>query len=144
MQTTANRLCPLHVTPETIENYRQNNPELVIRDAADYLGLSEEECDGLRKILLARGVNKWLKVRRDLIAYKKRVKHQIKELHARRMDAKAAGRYHEANGLWHAEKALIQVRADLCRMCKSARWVIWPRSCSRNALKAMNTIRCAD
>jgi len=64
-------------SPQNIWNYKQNHPEFVIRDLKKF-GISDEIQNIVRQSMLCRGINKWLKVRRDLIAYKKQIKHQIK------------------------------------------------------------------
>jgi len=68
------------LTPKTINNFRQNSPELIIRDAKNFLGLNDKQCEILKNILLARGVNKWLKARRDIIKFKNEIKQEIIEL----------------------------------------------------------------
>jgi len=128
------------VTPKNIWNFRQNNPELVVNDARIYLGLNEKQCDILRKILLARGVNKWFKVRRDLIAYKKLIKHQIVAVqNQRRMMPQLSKQ------LKPLHLTLSKIRSDLRAMCKTDRWQIWPKLGSHHKeLKAMNTITASD
>jgi len=67
------------VNPVNIWNYKQNHPELVIEDIRR-MGASDHIMEIVRTSMLARGINKWLKVRRDLIAYKKKLRNDIKEL----------------------------------------------------------------
>ena len=122
------------VTPKTIWNFRQNNPELIIQDLGLYLDLDDEQKELVRKVLLARGVNKWFKVRRDLIAYKKQMRNTIKAL------------YSEHN---KENKELIKlaesVRHNLKVLCKTDRWQIWPRLGSHHKeLRAMNTLTASD
>ena len=106
------------LNPETINNFRQNTPELVIRDARRMLSLNEEQCQILRDILLARGINKWLKARRDIIRYKEKVKESIKYIQSTYKKGDVA------------QKATLQVlnlvRRDLRIICHQSRWVIWP------------------
>ena len=66
--------------PSNIWNFRQNHPELVIRDCIQYGAMTPYQLEVVRQSMLCRGINKWLKVRRDLIAYKKQIKHEIKQL----------------------------------------------------------------
>ena len=66
------------VSPENIFNYKQNHPELVIKDLKEF-NIPESIQSIVRQSMLCRGINKWLKVRRDLIAYKKQIKHIIKD-----------------------------------------------------------------
>ena len=130
------------VTKTNIYSFRQNNPELVVRDAREYLDLTEEECNILRTILLARGINKWLKVRRDLIAYKKQLKHTIKAIENQRKMVKGTPNYIV---LREVSKALQSVRYTLRVLCKTDRWQIWPQLGSHHKeLSAMNTIRASD
>lgn len=140
------------VSPRTIWNLKQNNPELVIEDAKEYLGLNEEQCELLRTIMLARGINKWLKVRRDLIAYKKQIKHKIKEIEKYKCKLKqqikdfgySENVYREYLANKEVHKQLMQIRGDLKALCMTDRWQIWPRLTSRDALRQMNSIKCAD
>jgi hypothetical protein len=140
------------VSPKTIWNFKQNNPELVVEDARQYIGLNEEQCELLRTILLARGVNKWLKVRRDLIAYKKQIKHQIKRVTEEIKAAKSLLRDDPQNQriitqrivLKETLKILEAVRGDLKALCMTDRWQIWRPSTSRRVLKEMNSITCSD
>ena len=131
------------VTPQNIWNFRQNNPELIIQDARNYLGLNKEQCQILRIILLARGVNKWLKVRRDLIAYKKQLKHKIKAIEKIRLCYPK--RTKENLIYMQISKTLQQVRSTLKCLCKTDRWQIWPQLGSHHKeLKAMNTLKASD
>ena len=140
------------VSPRTIWNFKQNNPELVIEDVKEYLELNEEQCEMLRTIMLARGINKWLKVRRDLIAYKKQIKHEIKEIEKRKFKLKQEMKdfgyservYREYLAYKEVHKKLMQIRGDLKGLCMTDRWQIWSKSTSRDALRQMNSIRCAD
>jgi hypothetical protein len=140
------------VSPRTIWNFQQNNPELVIKDAKEYLGLNEEQCELLRTIMLARGVNKWLKVRRDLIAYKKQLKHELKNVGKQANELKQYMKENGFNEKIHHQyivskelhKKLCQIRGDLKALCMTDRWQIWPKSTSSKVLKQMNSITCAD
>jgi len=144
------------VSPRTIWNFRQNNPELVIQDAKDYLGLSDEQCKVLRLILLARGVNKWLKVRRDLIAYKTLIKLRIRELNKEvpelrermKLFPRGTPENNKAYTEWRVKrqelKTLTEVRGVLRSLCHSDRFVEWKPSVSRHVLKEMNTIRVGE
>lgn len=57
------------------QHFRQNHPELIIRDLADHVNP-----ELTRFILKKRGVNKWFAVRRLLIQLKDRWKNRITEL----------------------------------------------------------------
>lgn len=56
----------IEVSEANIWNFRQNNPELVVRDLEKLFNLNEEQKEQVRTVLMARGVNKWFKVRRDI------------------------------------------------------------------------------
>ena len=144
------------LTPKNIWNFRQNNPELVIKDAKEFLDLDNEQCRVLRQIMLARGINKWLKVRRDIIAYKKIIKHQIKDTQKslivnketlKRTTYKSVPYYlllREKYMLKNRLKMLEIIRRDLKKMCMTDRWQIWKPSTSNSILREMNTITTSD
>ena len=128
------------ITPQTIYNFRQDNPELIIKDAQEYLGLNEIQCEILRKILLARGVNKWLKVRRDLIAYKKQIKHEVRAIVELRQTS-----YEAKKQFLPLLKFAESVRRTLRQLCKTNRWQIWPQLGSHHReLRSMNSLWASD
>ena len=107
------------LSPETINCFRQNSPELIIRDARRMLNLDEEQCEVLRKILLARGVNKWFKARRDII----KLQHQLKE----RIIA-LNNNYQKSNPVHKTSITLLnEFRESLRDICHQPRWVEWPK-----------------
>ena len=145
----------------TIWNCKQNHPELVIEDCKKY-GFTESV---VRQSMLARGINKWLKVRRDLIAYKKLVKHDIRDLLKQitklkkemsknyccpkdvETKKKTIWEYKKYNQLltnYLIHKELLKhkeiVRRDLKQLCMTERWQIW----ERKRLQEMNTITASD
>ena len=131
------------VSPRTIWGFRQNHPELVIRDLREYLGLDEEQLEFVRTVLLARGINKWLKVRRDLIAYKKQKKHAIKQVVAERLTKEKGSS--EYRILTERLKQLNEVRGTLKGLCMTERYQVWPKNCSiGSTLKTMNTLKSSD
>jgi hypothetical protein len=157
----------IDATPQNIWNYRQNHPELVVKDIRDFsseLELDNETVSALsiavRLSLLCRGVNKWLKVRRDLIAYKKQLKHKIKVINItipilkRKMTESYVDyntgsisqvvQYHREREQYliakESLKLLQSFRSDLKRLCMTERWQVW----EGKTLKDMNTIRCSD
>lgn len=65
---------PLAVCKENINHLRQNKPTYVAKDMEELFGVPRH---ATYKILLARGVFKWLSVRRDLIRLKDAMKKQI-------------------------------------------------------------------
>ena len=107
------------LSPKTINSFRQNSPELIIRDAQRMLDLNEEQCEVLRQILMARGVNKWLKVRRDII----KLQHELKD---------EITRFQKVYRKWNPVhkvtlKLLNRFRNRLRKICHQPRWVEWPR-----------------
>jgi len=106
-----------------INNMRQNHPELIVRDLSTYVSP-----DITRQVLLYRGVNKWLRVRRLLIQLKDRWREEIKVLEAKKKQAKTDGdikKYHQLQG---AVKALIDCRCQVRALCHSPREVNFPES----------------
>jgi hypothetical protein len=107
------------LSPETINNFRQNSPELVVRDARRMLELNDAQCEILRKILLARGVNKWLKARRDIIKLQHELKVRIIVLNQS---------YEKRNPVHRTSmKLLTEFRERLRQICHQPRWVEWPK-----------------
>ena len=107
------------LTPETINNFRQNSPELVVRDAQVLLRLDQKQCEILRQILLARGVNKWLKARRDIIKLKNETRDEIKT-------------FMKVYRKWNPEhkvkmKLLTTYLGKIRKICHQKRWVEWPK-----------------
>jgi len=144
-------ICPLQcncsscqeISEKTIWNFRQNHPELVVRDLQEHFKLSDEDCEVVRRILLARGVNKWLKVRRDLIAFKKQLRNLIKAIECER---EALWKGHpRRRQLLEKSKAPQYCRSILKKLCMTDRMQVWPvdRSISEG-LRSMNTLRAAD
>jgi hypothetical protein len=107
------------LSPETINRFRQNSPELVIRDAKQMLGLDDAQCEILRQILLARGVNKWLKARRDIIKLQHELKEQVVALNKNYQRENPAHRT--------AMKLLTEIREKIRKICHQPRWVEWPK-----------------
>ena len=105
------------LSPETINNFRQNSPELVIRDAKEMLGLDDDQCNVLKNILLARGINKWLKARLDIIKLKNDIKDEIVELQ------KIYQKWNPAHK--QTMRILTRVRSDIRAICHQNRWVEW-------------------
>ena len=131
------------VSPRTIWGFRQNHPELVIRDCKEYLGMNDEELEFMRTVLLARGINKWLKVRRDLIAYKKQIKHEIKKTYNERLTKEKGSKDYLV--LKERLKVLNSVRGTLKGLCMTERYQVWPKNCSiGSSIRSMNTIKCSD
>jgi hypothetical protein len=110
---------PLEARPENIWNYRQNKPSYVCRDLEALAGVPQ----GLTaRILVARGVTKWLAVRRRLIVLKNAWKEQIRTLHGQQAKAKRDRDFYYRKGYL---AALEQCRAEVRELCHSERWA-WP------------------
>ena len=154
----------LDATPKNIWNYQQNHPELVIKDLKEY-GYGDDVQTLVRQSMLCRGINKWLKVRRDLIAYKKLIKHDIKTLTIELSILKSdmTNKYCTINHVINNEKTQEQLyeyfkartkyevakeilkeksktRHDLKKLCMTERWQIW----QGRKLNEMNSIKASD
>jgi hypothetical protein len=106
------------LSPDTIYSFRQNSPELIIRDAKRMLHLDDDQLEILRRILLARGVNKWFKARRDIIKLRHEIKKRISEL---------LGCYKKWNPVHKMKLALLNCFYErLENICHQPRWVEWP------------------
>lgn len=130
------------VSPKTIWNFRQNHPELVIRDLREYLGLDEEKLEFVRTVMLSRGINKWLKVRRDLIAYKKQLRKEIKQTVG---DLENTPKFDKK---WYLLKERLKilsgVRGTLKGLCMTERWQIWEKDGHiREGIRKMNSIKAS-
>lgn len=151
-----------------IWGYKQNHPELIIKDIGKWFPvpfLKQYVIKLVRQSMLCRGINKWLKCRRDLIAYKKIKKHEIKqftlakaaaleELKSKTFDLRLLEtgeksipdllNYMAAERKFHIIKALLkekeEVRGSLKAICMTERWQIW----ENKELKEMNSIECSD
>lgn len=76
LSTLSTDLDPTQAMPNNIEMFRQNKPSRIVRDLVA-LGLTSEQA---YEVLLARGVFKWMSVRRSLIKQKDIWKEQINEI----------------------------------------------------------------
>lgn len=118
---------PLDCKPENIWNYAQNKPSLIAQDMAEIYGVPPE---GTLRILMARGVFKWLNVRRELIKLKNGWKKSITEHQYKYLDQKCKlfnnnkpsdhFRYGYTKG-YH--DALTKCRNEVRALCHSERWV---------------------
>lgn len=147
-----------------IWNYRQNHPELVVNDCK-YYGFTEGQASIVRQSLLVRGINKWLKVRRDLIAYKLQIRSEIKLLHAKVcvLKLETTALFCTKRQVLSGEKSLFDldayyrkrteyistkerlkllqnIRRTLKKLCMTDRWQIWE---GKN-LRKMNTLKAGD
>jgi hypothetical protein len=97
------------VTPNTIWNSQQNHPELVVQDARREFGLTDEQCEKLRFILMNRGINKWLYARILFIDLKHDVKDMLKNATPKTTEY----------------KLLQQLNTRMQNIAKMPRWVEW-------------------
>ena len=114
---------PIEANPGNIWEYPQNRPELVIRDLEKATGLDSWGRMVVSAILLARGVNKWLANRKKFIRLKHEIRKEITNLHQEMEKAKQDKNYVHRQYLRGRLSALVQVREDLRKICKSERWV---------------------
>lgn len=106
---------PLAVSPDNIWCYPQNRMRLVLRDMERF-GVPQEIT---RRVLLARGVYKWMSCRRDIIKLKDNLKVEIRGLHEL---SRVIPRGRERDMLMARLHALEEVRAELRGICHSERW----------------------
>ena len=94
----------------TIWNFAQNKPSLIVQDIiAKY---PEIDPDFIYKVLLQRGVFKWLSVIRELIWLKNEWRKEIRKLNCKKTQ--------EEKGYY---KALLKCRRHIRQLCHSERWV---------------------
>lgn len=120
---------PMYVKKTNIWSFRQNRPTLVARDFFDLFGIP---FTATYRILLARGVLKWLSVRRDLIktkdAWRARINttlSTIRTLKTAKVGADERSRHRlERELAWQRGylAALNECRQDVRRLCHSDRW----------------------
>ena len=106
------------LTPELIWNIEQNKPSLVAKDLQAF-GVPSKIT---HSILLARGVYKWLSVRRQLIKLKNVWKTRISETLAKLKEAKRERNGYEVGYLRGYLKAYEECRAEVRTLCHSKRW----------------------
>lgn len=110
------------VTPDNVWQFRQNKVRYIIRDLADRFCLDEAGKKAVALCLMARGVCKWLHVRRDLIRLKDEWKRDI----TRRNNVVA---FMRAGTCEHSREAgelamLVRCREQVRELCHSERWVL--------------------
>lgn len=110
--------CPILLNERTIWSYRQNIPELVVQDCIKEFGLSEEQAEKLRMILLVRGVNKWLYARRKFLDLKHKTKAMLKEA-MERGDKKEI-------------RTIEKIYVPMQNIARLPRWIEWPKTVTRN------------
>ncbi|MFA5395442.1 MAG: hypothetical protein WC346_05410 [Methanogenium sp.] len=108
---------------DDINNYRQNHPELIVKDLA---GSATSEV--IRSVLKYRGVNKWLRVRRLLIQVKSNWRDRLNQLKVERAAAKEARDWKTYHRLGGYMEALADCRQQVRALCHSPRNVDFPLS----------------
>jgi len=106
------------LSPKTIWNYKQNKPTLIVHDFESH-GVPAEVT---YRILLTRGVFKWLSVRRDLIKLKNTWKFRITSTISKIHDAKKQKDYGRLMWLRGYLKAYEECRGEIRALCHSERW----------------------
>jgi hypothetical protein len=105
---------------KTISNYRQNKPTLIVKDLEKY-GVP----GGVTyRILLARGVFKWLARRRDLIKLKIQWRKQTTWVIEMIQSAKAQKNYKRRMYYKGYLAGLEMCRRDIEALCHSERWTV--------------------
>lgn len=117
------KLNPLEVTERTIPQYKQNKISLITTDLSELAGVDPMVT---AKVLMARGVYKWLEARRLLIALKDYWKSEISamqglltEYNHRRLSPKE---YVKKRRLAAQMNQLIECREAICTICHGPRW----------------------
>jgi len=100
-----------------IDGFHQNHPELIVADLSVYA-----PSEKVREVLKLRGVNKWLRVRRLLIALKHRWRERIVELEEQKRKLPKR----EQAELRGYIKALVDCRQQVRALCHSPRDVDFP------------------
>ena len=106
------------LTPNGINSFKQNRPCLIAADLSE-LGIPHDTTYG---ILLARGVFKWLAVRRDLIRLKDDWKGHITVIIATIREAKRVGDHYHHAYLKGYLRGYEECRARVRELCHSERW----------------------
>ena len=112
-------LHPLDVRPDNIWQYAQNKPSLICRDLEDLADVPQEVT---AKVLMARGVYKWLAVRRDLILLKDEWKDELTRLYRAIENREVVRNSPEHHRMVGRMKALEECRAQVRELCHSERW----------------------
>ena len=106
---------PLSVSESNIDHFRQNKPHHIADDLEQIFGVPK---DATYKILLSRGVFKWLSVRRDLIKLKDEWKREItttlEALHSCKGDMSLQHRTWYLRGYLAAKNEDREAIRDLC------------------------------
>lgn len=139
------------VDKKRIYSEKQNYPELVVEDIIELIRpfieflatnkQQEEAEEDMRNkiyaILLKRGVNKWLFVRKMLVRLKKKYQQKIKDITQTLQEDKERYKSGDIPQLydslsnkeyWKLKgelKAYMKIREELKLLCFTPRWVVW-------------------
>jgi hypothetical protein len=109
----------LRVQRENIWGYKQNKPSLI----ADDLHLMGVPRAATLRVLMARGVFKWFHAREQLIAFKDRLKTELRDLQAlQRQPARTAHAHWQKVERRGQIKAVERMRAHIRGICHGQRW----------------------
>jgi len=108
---------PLDVSPDNIWQYAQNRPSLICQDLEEWV---PQEVTA--KVLMARGVYKWLAVRRELILLKNEWKDELTRLYRVIENREVKRNSSEHHRIVGRIKALEECRAQVRELCHSERW----------------------
>jgi hypothetical protein len=112
-------MSPLKVTPITINNFKQNKPSLIAMDLQEHFNVPP---DATWRILLARGVCKWMAVRKLLIRYKHELKQDIRSAQARIAACKKMKKHQELAWARGYLAATVSHKKRLRALFRSRRW----------------------
>lgn len=114
-----NKMNPLDVGIKNINNFRQNKPFYVAQDLYKLHGVPKED---VLKVLLARGVCKWMAVREQLITYEHDLKKEITSTLEEIVEVKAQKNWYRHQQLKGRIKTLVEIRQNLRDLCHGDRW----------------------
>jgi len=109
---------PLKVNKQNIWSYRQDKIKYIVNDFLHF-GVPAEVT---LKIMMARGIFKWLAVRRDLIKLKNTWKERINKTLFLIREAKANRSYGRLMWLRGYLQVYQECRAEIRGLCHSDRW----------------------
>ena len=105
------------ITPKNIWCFKQNKIKYIVQDLLPYV---DEEI--IREVLLARGVNKWLACRKDLIRLKNNLKKEItNQIELIRQAKKEKNELLRQRLVGQWEK-MVEIRERIRNICHSDRW----------------------
>ena len=110
---------PLAVSKINIAGYAQNKPSLICTDLERIAGVPPIVS---AKILMARGVFKWLAVRRELIKLKDMWREELTQIYRRIERGEVKRNSPEHRELVGYMKALEKCRKQVRQLCHSHRW----------------------